>query len=96
MLSGVTVKLHRSSRLAVMFYWTLDADSIGSARLATESQVNEDGTVHVPAYVLPESPLLGAKAREVLRANRGLEKEASSATRCPSWAGAKSGADARD
>jgi acetyl esterase/lipase len=54
-----------------------------------EPKVDDDGTVHVPAYTLPESPLLGSDARTALKNERRREKEeANAAKACPSQVGA--------
>ena len=54
-----------------------------------EPSVDSDGTVHVPAYSLPESSLLGADARAVLRSKRVHEMEQSNApATCPKEEGA--------
>jgi acetyl esterase/lipase len=51
-----------------------------------EPQVDENGGVHMPAYVMPESSLLGSDARSVLKNERRREKEQTNP--CPSEEGA--------
>ena len=80
---------HRSSRLVVAFCAAFGATVLSSDTQATAPQVDDDGTVHVPAYVLPESALLGPKTREVLGKERvHLKNQANPPQRCPPWKGA--------
>jgi epsilon-lactone hydrolase len=83
------VKGNRSSRLALTFWLAINTLVFCSRSPAAQPQVDDDGTVHVPAYELPESPLLGADARIVLKNERRREEEqASGAKPCPSEVGA--------
>ena len=49
-------------------------------------QVDTDGTIHVPAFTLPESSLLSAESRAELAKQRipSLDAFTSAATACPS------------
>jgi len=79
------VKSLRSCRLAVTFWSALGALVLCSGSRATEPQVDEDGTVHVPSYLFPESSLLGPETRTVLKQERAEEKKQASAPNpCPS------------
>lgn len=52
-------------------------------------RVDDEGSVHAPAYVLPESPLLGAGTRAVLKRERDNGRQEAVAPRpCPSMKGA--------
>jgi epsilon-lactone hydrolase len=83
------MKRNCSSRFVLTFWLVVTTLAFSSRSQAVEPQVDDDGTVHVPAYRLPESPLLGADARSVLKNERRREKEqASAAKACPSQAGA--------
>src|ERR1700677_2152228 len=52
----------------------------------TVPQVDEDGTIHVPAFALPESSLLSAESRAELARERipFLDAFTHAATACPS------------
>jgi hypothetical protein len=51
--------------------------------------LHEEGTTHVPAFVLPESSLLTSEARSALRKDREHHKEyAAKPRRCPPVEGA--------
>lgn len=78
-----------SSRLVLTFWLITNTLVFYSRSQAVEPQVDDDGTVHVPAYKLPESPLLGTDARTVLRNERQREKEQANAAKvCLSQVGA--------
>lgn len=83
------MKSHCWSPLSLTFWLILSALALSSRSQAMEPQVDDDGTVHVPAYMLPESPLLGADARAVLKNELQRQKEeATAAKACPSAEGA--------
>ena len=84
------MKLHASSRVAVASWSILGLQLFfDSGSQATEPQIDEDGTVHVPAYTLPESSFLGADTRRVLKTQRKrAKKQASAANPCPPEEGA--------
>jgi acetyl esterase/lipase len=63
----------------------------GLARGAETPSVDPDGTVHVPAFLLPESSLLGNGTRAVLKAGRENQEDAALWKACPSIEGAMSG-----
>jgi acetyl esterase/lipase len=67
------------------------AQSAASTANSEQPTVDPDGTVHVPAYSLPESSLLGTDARAVLKSERLHYKEQSAA---PNTCNSKEGADA--
>jgi acetyl esterase/lipase len=63
---------HRVGLLATLTFMAANI-AVGSARSATEPvrpTVDADGTVHVPAYALPESSLLGTDTRAELEKDR--------------------------
>ena len=59
-----------------------------SLALAADPQVDDNGAIHMPAYVLPESSLLSADAHAVLRHERARVKEYNSHKTCPDEEGA--------
>jgi len=83
------VRSGASPRFAVAVWSGFAAVVLASSSQAAKPPVDEDGTVHVPAYTLPESSLLGAKTREVLREQRMQEnKETRAPETCQAWDGA--------
>jgi acetyl esterase/lipase len=81
--------LRRWSCRALTLWLVMSVLVFCSRSRAVAPQIDDDGTVHVPAYALPESPLLGADARAVLQNERRRQQEqASSAQACPSQEGA--------
>ena len=56
----------------------------GLSAAADSPQVDEDGTIHMPAITLPESSFLGDETRAALKSERASRKEEASAPKpCP-------------
>jgi epsilon-lactone hydrolase len=68
--------------LGITFGAALESGS--SARAAVPS-VDQDGTIHIPAFVLPESSLLDDSSRQALRRSREeMKSEDAASAGCPS------------
>ena len=83
------MKARRVPRLAVLLWSAFGVVALSLRTQATESQVDEDATVHVPSYLLLESSLLSVEARGILKQERADAKSrASMQNPCPSEEGA--------
>jgi hypothetical protein len=71
-----TIRLTSHTRAAILCAFIGGIAVIGSTGSSAEPPpVDEDGTIHVPAFVLPESAFLSEETRAALKQARRIEKE---------------------
>ena len=88
-MNRIVSKLHFATRFRLAIYCSLAVGGAilapGTSAAADPPRVEKDGTVHVPAFVLPQSSFLDEKTRAALKAARDYERDLDASPKaCPS------------